>query len=161
MKKLIIVRHAKSSWVEQVSDHDRGLKARGLHDSELVSLKFKELHILPDIALSSTAKRARNTAEIFINNLNIDRNKFSLDENIYDFSGESLIKTIKNVDNTINTLMLFGHNHALTYFVNSFGDRYIDNVPTSGLVVIDFHIDSWKYIKKGHTTHIIFPRDLR
>lgn len=161
MKKLIIVRHAKSSWKENILDHDRGLETRGINDAKLVSLKFKELDLIQDLVISSTAKRAKNTAEIFINNLNISQSKFYLEENLYDFSGENLIRIIKNTNDDVNTLMLFGHNHALTYFVNSFGDRYIDNVPTSGLVVIDFQIDSWKYIKKGQTVHIIFPRDLR
>ncbi|TYA58861.1 SixA phosphatase family protein [Formosa maritima] len=161
MKKLILVRHAKSSWKENLNDHDRGLETRGFIDAELVSLKFKELNITPDLVLSSTAKRAKKTAEIFIKNLNFDQINFNLNEKLYDFSGESLVKTLKHVQNDANTLMLFGHNHALTYFVNTFGDTYIDNVPTSGLVIIDFQIDSWKYIIKGQTVKIIFPRDLR
>jgi phosphohistidine phosphatase len=161
MKKLIIVRHAKSSWAENLRDHDRGLKIRGLQDAELISTQFNELELTPDKILSSTAKRAKKTAEIFINNMNISNNRISLDENLYDFSGENLIKTIKTVENDINILMIFGHNHALTYFVNTFGDRYIENVPTSGLVIIDFQIDSWQYIMKGHTNHIMFPRDFR
>ena len=159
MKKIIIVRHAKSSWKEQVKDHDRGLASRGLSDAELVSLKFKELKEIPDLVLSSTAKRARMTADIF--NINLNLSPICLNENLYDFSGENLVRTIKSVNNSINTLMIFGHNHALTNFVNSFGDIYIDNVPTSGLVIIDFQIESWKYIKKGQTVKIIFPRDLR
>lgn len=160
MKKIIIIRHAKSTWNEHVNDHERGLKTRGFKDAERVSIKFSELHIVPDKLVSSTANRANLTAEIFIKNLNISQNKFSLERNLYDFTGENLVKTIKNIEANIDTLMIFGHNHALTYFVNNFGDRYIENVPTSGLVVIDFQIDSWKNIYKGHTTHIIFPRDL-
>ncbi len=159
MKKIIIVRHAKSSWKEQVDDHDRSLASRGLSDAELVSLKFNELQELPDLLLSSTAKRARMTADIFNKNLNLS--PICLKEDLYDFSGEDLVRTIKSVNNSINRLMVFGHNHALTNFVNSFGDIYIDNVPTSGLVIIDFQIESWKYIKKGQTVKIIFPRDLR
>ncbi|PWI29173.1 histidine phosphatase family protein [Flavobacteriaceae bacterium LYZ1037] len=161
MKKLIIIRHAKSSWEENLSDHDRGLKTRGLQDAKLVSLQFKQLEMVPDKVLSSTAKRAKKTAEIFINNLNINNKSLIFNANLYDFSGENLVEVIKTVENDINSLMIFGHNHALTYFVNTYGDRYIENVPTSGLVVIDFQIDSWQYIKKGHTTHIMFPKDYR
>ena len=161
MKKIIIVRHAKSTWTEQVNDHERGLKNRGFKDAELVSMKFKELNLVPDKLISSTAKRAKLTAEIFIKNLNISPNKLCFDKNLYDFSGENLVETIKNTEVNIETLMVFGHNHALTNFANDFGDRYIENVSTSGLVVLDFHVDSWNYIFKGNTIHIIFPRDLK
>lgn len=159
MKKIIIVRHAKSSWEEQVDDHSRGLTARGLKDSELVSLEFKKLQEIPDLILSSTAKRARKTAEIFKQNLNLS--PICLNKDLYDFSGDSLVDTIKHVNMDIDKLMVFGHNHALTNFVNTYGDIYIDNVPTSGLVIIDFQIESWEYIKIGQTVKIIFPRDLR
>ncbi|MCX7549419.1 SixA phosphatase family protein [Xanthomarina sp. F2636L] len=161
MKKLIIVRHAKSSWKDGVKDHDRGLEPRGVRDAKLVSLNFKQFNFMPDQVYSSTAKRAKKTSEIFLDKLNIGSNLIQFDKNLYDFSGENLIQTIKNTNNNIQTLMVFGHNEAITNFVNMFGDRYIDNVPTSGLVVIEFHVDSWKYIYKGETVKILFPRDLR
>lgn len=161
MKKLILVRHAKSSWEEDVNDHDRGLEARGFTDSELVSYKFKEYQLTPDKVLSSTAKRAKTTAQIFIKNLELDSGSLELNKNIYDFSGEQLIKTIKETPDNIDVLMVFGHNYALTSFVNTFGDMPIENVPTSGLVVIEFHVNSWKFIYKGETIKVIFPRDLR
>ncbi len=72
MKKIIIVRHAKSSWDEHFNDHDRSLAVRGLKDAELVSLKFKELKEIPDLVISSTAKRAKMTADIFKKNLNLN-----------------------------------------------------------------------------------------
>ena len=161
MIKLIIVRHAKSSWKEDLSDHERGLESRGVKDAELVSLYFKQFKMQPDLVLSSTAKRAIRTAEIFVENLKISPNLVQYHSDFYDFSGENLIKKLKSTSDKIQTLMVFGHNHALTHFVNSYGDRYIDNVPTSGLVVIEFHVESWKYIFKGQTLKIIFPRDLR
>jgi len=161
MKKLILVRHAKSSWDEDVKDHDRGLEVRGFTDAGLVSLKFKDFQLIPDKVISSTAKRAKTTAQIFLKNLEIDSAKLELNKKLYDFSGESLIKTIKEIPDNFNVLMIFGHNNALTDFVNTFGDMSIENVPTSGLVVIEFLAESWKHIYKGQTLKVIFPRDLR
>jgi len=161
MKKLILVRHAKSSWNEGVKDHDRGLENRGFTDADLVSLNFKEYLLIPDKVVSSTAKRAKTTAQIFLKNLEIDPGKLELNKNVYDFSGENLVKTIKETPDNFDVLMVFGHNYALTEFVNTFGDMIIENVPTSGLVVIEFHTDSWQYIYKGQTLKVIFPRDLR
>ena len=57
--------------------------------------------------------------------------------------------------------MVFGHNHAITHFVNKFGDKFIDNVPTCGVVIIEFDIDEWRNIKKGKTVKTIFPREFR
>src|SRR5690554_7523325 len=89
MKKLILVRHAKSSWDEDVKDHDRGLEVRGFTDAGLVSLKFKDFQLIPDKVISSTAKRAKTTAQIFLKNLEIDSAKLELNKKLYDFSGRS------------------------------------------------------------------------
>ena len=161
MKKLILVRHAKSLREVDVNDHERGLDQRGFRDAESVSLSFKEYLLMPDKVLSSTAKRAKSTAEIFIKYLKIDSSNLEFNRNLYDFSGENLVKTIKEVPDTIDVLMVFGHNFALTDVVNTYGDMSIENVPTCGLVVIAFHVESWKHIYKGQTLKVIFPRDLR
>ena len=161
MKKLVLVRHAKSSWEHDVIDHQRPLKKRGFEDADLVSKSFKNQVIKADLVVSSDAIRAKTTAEIFISNLNIDESIVQLNHDLYDFSGMDLIRVIKSCDDTINTLMVFGHNHAITAFVNTYGDKYIDNVPTSGLVALEFEIDQWEELKPGKTFATIFPRDLK
>ncbi|WP_111307193.1 SixA phosphatase family protein [Confluentibacter sediminis] len=160
MKKLIIARHAKSSWEYDVVDHERPLNDRGLKDAHKVSNELKD-KLNPELVLSSDALRARSTANIFISNLNIDTDKLYLNHDLYDFSGEKLIKVIKSCNDIYKELMIFGHNHAITYFVNKFGDKHIDNVPTSGVVIIEFDILNWKDLKLGKTINTIFPRDLK
>lgn len=161
MKKLILVRHAKSSWKHDVIDHERPLKSRGFNDAELVSNHLKNSELSIDFVLSSDAMRAKTTASIFVSNLEISQEIFGLNHDLYDFSGENLIITIKQCDDKISNLMIFGHNHALTDFVNTFGNKYIDNVPTCGVVVIEFEINSWKNLTQGKTTKTVFPRDLK
>ncbi len=161
MKRLILVRHAKSSWEHDVIDHQRPLKVRGFKDAEIVSNHLKNSELKIDLALSSDAMRAKTTAHIFVKNLDISQDHFDLNHNLYDFSGENLIRTIKECDEKISTLMIFGHNYALTDFVNTYGNKYIDNVPTSGVVIIDFKIDSWKNLCSGITTKTVFPRDFK
>ena len=161
MKKLILVRHAKSSWKHNVIDHERPLNDRGFKDANLVSNDLKERPLNIDLVLSSDAMRAKTTANIFISNLKIDTGIVHLNHELYDFSGTNLIEVLKACDNSVNTLMLFGHNHAITAFVNTYGDSYIDNVPTSGVVVIDFDITNWKNLNKGKTVRTLFPRDLK
>tara|TARA_R110000868_G_scaffold212968_5_gene462860 strand:- start:152 stop:640 length:489 start_codon:yes stop_codon:yes gene_type:complete len=161
LKKLILVRHAKSSWEHDVTDHQRPLKRRGLKDANLVSKSFNSKGLTADLVISSDAIRAKTTAEIFISNLNIEENIVKFNHDLYDFSGTDLIRIIKSCDDTIYTLMLFGHNYAITAFVNTYGDKYIDNVPTSGLVAIEFDMDHWNELKPGKTLITLFPRDLK
>lgn len=161
MKKLILVRHAKSSWLTSHDDKDRPLASRGIRDINLVSLKAKE--ILPEefIIWSSTAKRALDTASVFTNNIGFPKENITLRDDLYTFDSKQLEKIIKSCGDEYENLILFGHNEAITHFVNKFGDVSIDNVPTSGLVSVVFDTDSWETINKGKTEKFIFPRDLR
>jgi len=161
MKEIIFIRHAKSSWNYDVSDRERPLKKRGINDSHLVSSNFKQFNFTPDAIFTSPAVRARKTCKIFTNNLNISNYDIKIKEDIYDFGGNRLINFIKSLDNNLNNIMIFGHNHALTSIVNTFGSKYIDNVPTSGLIHLRFDIDNWIDIKKGITVLTVFPRDLK
>lgn len=161
MKKLILVRHAKSSWEYNVIDHERPLKKRGINDAQIISKDLITNFLDVDLVLSSDAMRTKSTASIFISNLNINEEIFTLNHDLYDFSGENLVKTIKQCHDKINCLMVFGHNHAITTFVNTFGDKYIDNVPTCGVVIIEFEINSWKNLNQGKTLKTVFPRDFK
>lgn len=161
MKKLILVRHAKSSWEYDLTDINRPLKKRGITDTHLVSEKFLEYGIKIDLLCSSDAVRALTTAEIFAEKLQLLKENINIKHDLYDFSGDRLIDVIKNCSNSVNVLMIFGHNFALTNFVNVYGDQYIENVPTCGLTIIDFKIKAWENINKGITSLTIFPRDLK
>ncbi|TGV01139.1 SixA phosphatase family protein [Flavivirga rizhaonensis] len=161
MKKLIIVRHAKSSWKHNVIDHERPLNERGFKDANLVSENLKGSGLKVDLVLSSDAMRAKTTANIFTSNLNIDESIVRLNHDLYDFSGSHLIEVIKSCDDSVDALMIFGHNHAITAFVNTYGSSRIDNVPTSGVVVIEFDIVNWKSLNQGKTIQTLFPRDLK
>ena len=161
MKKLVLVRHAKSSWKHNVIDHERPLNDRGFNDAKKISNYLADSNLNLELVLSSDAMRAKTTANVFTSNLNINHDISRLLHDLYDFSGENLVKIIKNCDDKINCLMIFGHNHAITAFVNSFGDKYIDNVPTCGVVIIEFEINSWKNLTKGKTLKTLFPRDLK
>ena len=161
MKKVILVRHAKSSWEFNVSDRERPLKKRGINDAELVSLNFMKHSVNIDFVYTSPAKRAYSTCEIFTKNLDFPSNKIKGAEALYDFGGDGVVSFIKTLGNQLNTVMIFGHNHAFTSIVNLYGDRYIDNLPTSGLVLIAFDVRSWADVKHGQTKLVILPRDLK
>jgi len=161
MKKLILVRHAKSSWKHNVIDHERPLNKRGLEDASLVAKAFENYGFSVDLVIGSDAYRAKKTLEIFMSKLEIDPIKVNYNHDLYDFSGELLTQVIKSCSASVNNLMIFGHNHAITEFVNFYGNKAIDNVPTCGVVIIDFKTNDWNSIEKGDTTLTLFPKDLK
>lgn len=161
MKILYLVRHAKSSWKEDVADHKRSLKKRGERDAELVSKKIGEEMKAPEKIISSDAVRAHCTAMFFKNVWQIDDDQFVTNHDLYDFSGQNVMRVIKSIDNELNRVMIVGHNHAFTFVANMLGSRYIENVPTCGFVAIEFDEDDWDNISTGTTVKTIFPRDLK
>lgn len=161
MKTLFIVRHAKSSWEYPVDDKDRTLKLRGIQDAHLVANHIADKISMPDVIYSSIANRALHTCAIFTRCLNYPFDKVVIKESMYDFGGSGLVETVKSCDDDVDTLMVFGHNHAITAVSNTYGSILFDNVPTSGVVVIQFDTDSWKTIDAGTTILKIFPKDLK
>lgn len=161
MKTVILVRHGKSSWDYEVSDKDRPLKERGINDAHAVSKKFRAENRTIDFAYSSPANRALHTSMVFMRNLEFNFDNFQVSEALYDFSGQSVQDFVENLDSKINTVMIFGHNYAFTSLANTWGDQYIENLPTSGLVQIKFDVTEWDEISKGTTEQVIFPKHLK
>lgn len=161
MKTIVLVRHGKSSWEFDVADRERPLKKRGIIDANLVSEKFRENEFLPECVISSPANRALSTCKIFLQNLNISDKVLEISDEIYDFGGQNVLNFIKRLDDKINSIMIFGHNHAFTSITNLFGTTYIENLPTSGLVKLTFDIKKWDAIESGKTELIIFPKHLK
>tara|TARA_R110002124_G_scaffold254044_3_gene419505 strand:- start:6528 stop:6977 length:450 start_codon:yes stop_codon:yes gene_type:complete len=144
-----------------VIDHQRPLKGRGKRDGKLVSEYVKDEVTPPQKIISSDATRALTTANYFKSAYNIADGDFSTDHELYDFSGQNVMKIIKGIDNSLDRVMIVGHNHAFTSIANMLGNKYIDNVPTCGFVVIEFDEENWSDISTGRTMKIIFPRHLK
>jgi phosphohistidine phosphatase len=158
MKKLILVRHGKSSWEEDLPDHDRPLKKRGFKDAQLVINAFKLYYQKPVKMISSSANRALTTAKLFKEGLAVPDEDFRVLKDLYTFDISELLEIIKQQDNQIDKFMFFGHNPAMTQLVNFLGDDQLDNLPTTGLVVIDFETEKWSEIKNGKTLMTLFPK---
>lgn len=161
MKTIIMVRHAKSSWEYDLIDHKRPLKQRGINDANLIANKLAALNLDIDSVMISDATRTKLTADIILPKLKVQEDIVFFSHKLYDFSGSDLLEVIKSCKRSIDTLMIFGHNHAITAFVNTFGDTYIDNVPTCGVVIIEFNINKWSALCPGKTLKTIYPRNLR
>ena len=156
-----MVRHAKSSWKHDVIDHQRPLKTRGEKDGALVSNIVKLEIESPQRIISSDATRAYVTALYFKEALKVNDENFSTNHELYDFAGQNVMNIIKGLDNTLESVMIVGHNHAFTSVANMLGNKYIENVPTCGFIMLEFDVDDWSQVKTGKTVKTIFPRDLK
>ncbi len=158
MKNIILIRHGKSNWETPLKDIDRSLDRKGISDAHKVALDC--IPFLPStfIIWSSIAKRASETALIFAQNISYPIDSIVFKEKLYTFDVSQLEKVIKLCNNDYESVILFGHNSAITNFVNKFGDIFIDNVPTSGFISLEFDTDSWEKISDGKIKKIIFPK---
>ena len=161
MKNLILIRHSKSSWDAPVQDIDRSISHRGVKDAHLIASKTSAILPSTYIVWCSKAKRTQETAFIFSQYLSIPLDTIHFSEDLYTFDSKKLEKNIKKCENSYDSLILFGHNEAITKFVNKFGDLNIDNVPTSGVVALQFDTNDWNNIAKGKTLATLFPSHFR
>ena len=144
MKELILVRHAKSSWRDpSLGDHSRPLNKRGERDAPEMGGRLKSIGLAPDLFISSTAVRAIATARAIARKLGYPRERILEEERLYHASVEGLIGVISNVDDSVETLMLVGHNPGFTQLANMLGPRDVFNMPTCAVLHLRFDTDSW------------------
>lgn len=161
MKTLVLVRHAKSSWDNpDWSDFERPLNKRGNRDAPFMAEVIKAKNIIPDFMISSPAIRAKSTALYFAKELDYDSKNIKFDLGIYEKGMTYIKKILTNFDDEYNTIMLFGHNPDMTSLSSYLTGEYFDNVPTCGIICIDFNIDSWTKItnENGRLRFFIFPK---
>jgi phosphohistidine phosphatase len=123
---------------------------------------LRERREIPELLISSPAKRASSTAKLFAKEFNYKKDKIEISEILYMASSSDFYNVIVKCDNSLKSIMLFSHNPGITDFVNLITGSDIENVPTSGTVRIDFDTDSWKGIKnkKGVIKFFISPKNL-
>lgn len=143
MKTLLLLRHAKSSWKEKgLSDHDRPLNKRGKRDAPVMGKLLKDNDLVPDLIISSTARRARLTAEMVADNCDYDPDFIQFESHLYLAAPETYTQTIKAVPEGVHTLMLVGHNPGIEQFLSQIID-YEEVMPTAALAVLQLTISKW------------------
>ena len=164
MKRVVIVRHAKSVPYGYEDDYNRDLKDRGKNDAKLVSQELKKRGIFPDAMISSPAKRAIKTARIFADNLGFNRKDILEIEDIYDgLTTSEFLEIVQNLPNEAETAFFFGHNPGFHYFVSNLLSYFGGDMPTCSTVGIDFDIEVWKntQARTGQKAFHITPKMLK
>lgn len=148
MKKLILIRHAKSSWDKPwQNDHDRPLADRGLRDAQKMAKRLKKRGIHPDIILSSTALRAIQTAQITAQELSYPEEKIECEKNLFHASPNMILKCIHQQKDSHDTLFLIGHNPGMNELINELGID-LDNLPTCGHIGFKLDAKSWSELNR-------------
>jgi len=164
MKTLILVRHAKSSSNDQTQrDIDRPLNERGRQDAPLMADNLDRHGTHPQRILCSPALRTASTAEIFATRLSIPKDLIQLERRIYMAGSAHLLQLIRQQDDHINSVMLVGHNPALTDFFNELcREARLDNMPTCCVAELSLPTTRWPSIEFGQAElkYIDYPKKI-
>ncbi len=145
MKTLYLVRHAKSSWDNvNMADFDRPLNGRGKKNAPFMGELMQEKNVRPDLVVSSPANRAITTAEAFSEALGYPPEKIEKRMEIYEGGINEMLRLVRGIPETCDTVMLFGHNPTLTVFAGFVSGHRLENIVTCGVVRIDMSGDSWQ-----------------
>jgi phosphohistidine phosphatase len=139
-----------------VADFERSLNKRGKRDAPLMGKRLKSSQIQPDLLISSPAKRAAKTAKIIAEEIGFPKKRIVYDESIYEAGVSSLVHVIRHLENSANQAILVGHNPGLTMVAEFLTNAAIENIPTCGIVCVEFATDSWEKIEAGSGTMVFF-----
>lgn len=144
MKRLLLIRHAKSDWNDlSLSDFDRPLNDRGKNDAPVMANRLRDKKIDIDAIVSSPAKRAKKTASVFAKELKMSKDDIIYKESLYGAGADEFFNVIAEMSNKLDTVAIVSHNPGLTDFANQLSTTRIDNIPTSAIFAIKIDCKKW------------------
>ncbi|MDA1027911.1 MAG: histidine phosphatase family protein [Bacteroidetes bacterium] len=161
MKSIYLLRHAKSDWSTPFgNDHDRKLNDRGIASAGVIGRHLSSAVKPPQLILCSTARRTRETIELLTSASNW-KAPVSFDAGIYDASTEDIFSRIRLVPETIDIVMIVGHQPTTGAVASLLLDGTPVEIPTCAFLYLEAKVDNWFTIGKGCATlkHYAIPRD--
>ncbi|WP_186417082.1 histidine phosphatase family protein [Bosea sp. CS1GBMeth4] len=169
MRRLMLLRHAKSAWPANTADRDRPLATRGREAAPVMGRYLAEELLLPDLVLISPARRTVETWEL-VRPMLPERPATHFEPRIYEAKAERLLKVAQETEPEVRTLLMIGHNpgfEELAARLTGHGDRYAaarmaQKYPTCGLAVLDFAIEDWRDLaaQGGRLDRFVTPESL-
>lgn len=158
MKTICFIRHGKSEQNSfSANDFNRELTERGIKDSREMGHRLAAGNFMADLIITSPAARARSTAELVAQELNYDVKNLQLEEDFYLCDVSVFQKTINELDEKINSLIIVGHNPGIHMAESYFAGEDRMGFPTCGLFIIE--VESWHECGRGscREIHYDFP----
>lgn len=157
MKKLLLIRHAKSSWADfSQPDFERPLNERGQKDAPKMAKRLAEKDIIPDVLVSSPANRAITTAMLFAKTLDIKKKHILEKQDLYLAPSQNFYDIIELLDDSYNTVAIFAHNPGITGFANELTHVHIDEMPTCSVFAVRMNIKEWKHFREAEKSFWFF-----
>ena len=142
--QLTLLRHAKSAWDDPAKkDHDRPLNERGERDAPLMGQRLRARNARPTLFITSPAVRARRTARIVAHELGYPDDFLQYEKDLYLASAKQIIEVLARQESRYRDIVVCGHNPGVTDLANRLTGAGIDNVPTTGIVIIGLDLDRW------------------
>ena len=163
MKRLLLLRHAKSDWDDpSLQDFDRPLAARGERDAPQIGKALRKRgDALPDLIISSPAARAKATVKAVVKAAKVDIH-IQYDEAIYGASSAELMKLVNRMPDVSSCAMLVGHNPGFEDLVGRLSGSH-ERMPTAALACLEFHVNSWSEVgeEEGKLVWLLTPKQLK
>ena len=161
-KELLVLRHGKSDWKTDTTDFDRPLNKRGKRNAQQMGEWLDEQDLRPDLVISSPAIRALTTAEIACHAMGISANAIQTEKGIYEASLADLRQVLLHIPDSVQRLLLVGHNPGFEYLVSSLAPKIQmpDDgklMPTATLAYLQLD-PKWEFLQGSYL--IQRPKDL-
>ncbi len=157
MKTLLIIRHAKSSWDNiNTPDIDRPLNDRGKKDAPAMAKRVIKAGVQLDRLVSSPARRARHTAELFAREFKVKETDIVIRNELYHAQPAAFQQVIADLDDRRSAVALFSHNPGITAFVNTLTTVRLDNMPTCSVFAIKSDAPTWSEFFAGSREFLFF-----
>jgi phosphohistidine phosphatase len=163
MKTLLVLRHAKSSWKDtSLEDHDRPLNKRGKKTAPRMGKLLKDEKLVPDLIISSTAVRAKKTAEAVAKTAKV-KSDIRLEPRLYLAGTQTMIQVLQEItSDPIKRVMIVGHNPGQENLVQELTGR-AEPFPTAALAHIELPIKKWSDMEagiKGELINLWRPKEI-
>ena len=149
-KSLFLARHAQAMDKQGgLHDSERELNSTGLQNSTRMGMNFNNKGLQFDIIVCSPAVRAVSTASLIAEQIKYDTAKIHINPEIYEASTRTLLQVINQLKDEWNTVLLVGHNPAISYLAEYLTKEEIGNMTTCGVVHMDFEFEEWAMVSEG------------
>lgn len=158
MKKLILIRHAKSSWSTPAQrDFDRPLNDRGQRDAPVMGSRLKAAGLRPDLVIASTARRAEETARHIAAGTGYDTDRILWQESLYHCAPAVFEEVLADVSDDVETVFIVAHNPGISEFAASLdASRSVHHMPTCATVGIAADVHRWSDFVQADTRLFLF-----
>lgn len=150
MKRVILVRHAKSSWEDaSLPDFERPLNDRGKNDAPMMAKRLLDKKVDIDAFITSPAKRAKKTASLFAKEFGQNKDELVVIDSLYHAGIQDFFEAVEKAPVKAKTIAIFSHNPGITDFVNLLTETRVDDMPTCAVYAVKVPIENWGQFREA------------